>query len=97
MITRVFRVRIDPAQRAEFEQKFQTVSIDTVETAAGFLSAEIGKPTAWAPDEYMMISRWESEDALRKFAGDSWNQAHIPAGMEKFVRECWVHHYASFE
>ncbi|GMR07962.1 MAG: hypothetical protein BMS9Abin26_0967 [Gammaproteobacteria bacterium] len=97
MIIRIFRVRIDPALRDEFEAKFADISIRAVEAADGFISVEIGKPSVWAPDEYVMISRWQNEEALRKFAGDSWNQAHIPSGMEKFIMKCWVHHYESFE
>jgi hypothetical protein len=40
-----------------------------------------------------MVSRWENEAALKTFAGEQWNHAVIPPGMEKFVVECWVHHY----
>ncbi len=43
-----------------------------------------------------MISVWANEDALRSFAGESWNLAVIPAGMEKYVSQCWVHHYENF-
>ena len=93
MITRIFRVRINPALREEFEAKFASASIQAVQNQAGFISVNIGKPTQWAPDEYVMISQWENEAALIAFVGDSWNQAHIPKGMEKYAEECWVHHY----
>jgi len=96
MITRIFRVRIDPSLRDEFEQKFSSVSIETVQKQKGFISVEIGKPTKWAPDEYVMISRWSDEEALRMFVGEKWNYAHIPEGMDKYVKECWVHHYQSY-
>jgi heme-degrading monooxygenase HmoA len=96
MITRVFRVQIDPALREEFERKFATVSVEAVESKDGFIAASIGKPTRWAPDEYVMISQWRDEAALRAFAGDNWNEAVIPPGMEHFAVACWVHHYASF-
>ncbi len=96
MITRVFRVKIVAALREEFEPLFQEVSVAAVEGVEGFVSVQIGKPTRWAPDEYVMISVWESEDALKAFAGEQWSEAHIPEGMEKFVDAAWVHHYASF-
>jgi heme-degrading monooxygenase HmoA len=54
------------------------------------------KPTKWTPDEYSMISIWEDEASLQAFAGEEWSQAFIPHGMEKFVVECWVHHYESW-
>ncbi len=96
MITRVFRVRIDPSHRQAFEAKFATLSVSAVESQPGFISVEIGKPTKWTPDEYVMISRWENEESLRQFVGDSWNEAHIPEGMEKYVGECWVHHFREY-
>ncbi len=96
MITRIFRVQIRPELREEFESQFQAVSIKAVTSAPGFVSVQIGKPTGWAPDEYVMISKWENEEALVNFVGPKWNEAHIPAGMEKFVVECWLHHYQEF-
>lgn len=95
-ITRIFRVRIAPERRHEFEEKFSSISIRAVNEAQGFLSVSILKPTEWAPDEYAMVSQWENEAALKSFAGIQWNHAVIPHGMEKFVVECWVHHYESW-
>lgn len=95
-ITRIFRVRIVPELRQEFEENFSSVSVHVVNEARGFLGVSIHKPTKWAPDEYAMISQWENEAALKAFAGEKWSQAVIPPGMEKFVVECWVHHYESW-
>ena len=96
MITRIFRVKINSELREEFEPRFASVSIQAVQKQRGFISVDIGKPTKWSPDEYVMISKWEDEAALIDFVGESWNQAHIPEGMEKFVKECWVHHYYDY-
>lgn len=92
-ITRVFRVRIHPELKLEFEEKFSSVSVRAVAEAPGFLAVSIFKATKWAPNEYAMISHWENVDALKAFAGEQWNHAVIPPGMEKFVDEYWVHHY----
>ena len=96
MITRVFRVVIRPELREEFEAKFASISMNVVEGSAGNVSVFIGKPTRWSPDEYVMISQWESESALVDFAGESWNTAVIPPGMEKYLVDCWLHHYEDF-
>jgi heme oxygenase (mycobilin-producing) len=96
VITRVFRVRVPVALHAEFESKFLSVSVPYVLAAQGIISVSVGRPTRWVPDEYVMISDWANEDALRSFAGESWNLAVIPPGMEKYVSECWVHHYEHF-
>jgi heme-degrading monooxygenase HmoA len=97
MITRIFRARIKPELRADFELKFADISIQAVKSQQGNLAVEIGKPTIWAPDEYVMISRWEDEESLRNFVGENWAEAHIPKGMEKFIRECWLHHYTDYD
>jgi heme-degrading monooxygenase HmoA len=96
-ITRLFRVRIDPVLRTEFEERFADISVRTVEEAPGFISCSIHRPTAWSPDEYLMISRWKDEAALVAFAGQDWDRPVIPPVMERFVRECSVHHYLSWE
>jgi heme oxygenase (mycobilin-producing) len=95
-ITRIFRVRIDANMRQEFEEKFSSISVRTVQEAPGFISASILKPSKWAPDEYAMISQWENETALIAFVGEQWNHPVIPPGMNDFVIECWVYHYESW-
>ncbi len=93
MIIRIFRVEIDPNLREEFESEFSSVSIDAVTSSKGYRQVSIAKPTKWTPNEYAMISEWDSEDALEEFVGENWNEAFIPEGMAKFVRSCSVHHY----
>jgi heme-degrading monooxygenase HmoA len=96
MIKRVFRVRIHPALRDGFEERFATISIAAVESAPGCLDVSIYRPTPWAPEEYAMVTHWENAEALQAFAGRDWNKAVIPSGMEAFVDECWVHHYEAW-
>ena len=93
MITRIFRVIIRPELRQEFEASFEEISVGAVKGRPGNVSVSIGKPTEWSPDEYVMISQWEDRAALINFAGETWNKAVIPPAMEKFLVECWVHHY----
>lgn len=96
MITRIFRVRVSPALHSEFEQKFLSVSVPFVQGQHGLVSVEVGRPTRWEPEEYVMVSVWRSEADVAAFAGDTWNRAVIPHGMERYVSECWVHHYENF-
>ncbi len=96
-ITRVFRVQIDTELREEFEEKFADISVSTVQQAAGMISVSILKPTKWSPDEYAMITQWIDEESLKSFAGNNWNRAIIPIGMEKFVEKCSVEHYLSWD
>ena len=93
MIVRVFRVQIEPELREEFEGKFKTASVQSIDGQAGFISAEIGFPTEQAPNEYLMISRWKDRSYLIDFLGENWGEAHIPDEMKKFLVKCWLHHY----
>jgi heme oxygenase (mycobilin-producing) len=97
MIARIFRVRVPKVLHAEFEQKFLSVSVPHVKAARGIVSVVVGQPTRWEPEEYVMISVWHSEADVVAFAGENWNRAVIPQGMEKYVSECWVHHYENFD
>jgi heme-degrading monooxygenase HmoA len=96
MITRIFRVQVPEALHQEFEAKFTSISMDVVKSQQGLIRASIGRPTQWSPNEYAMVTTWQDEQCLIAFAGESWNQAVIPKGMEKFVTMCWVHHYENF-
>lgn len=96
-IIRLFRVRIHAPMREEFEAKFAVVSVNAVRGAEGALTVEIFKPGRWDPDDYLMISHWQDEAALKHFAGEDWNQAYIPPGMEQFVAECSVHHFTAWD
>jgi len=92
-ITRIYRVKIKPQLRGEFEPLFRTVAIASVQEATGCTSAKLGGPTPKSPNEYSVTSVWNREESLTDFVGFDWAQAHIPEGMERFVDQCWVHHY----
>ncbi len=96
MIIRIFRVRIYEQLREEFEGKFATVSVKAVEAASGLQSVSIYRPTEWSPDDYAMVSIWNSEDDVRYFAGEDWNKAFIPPGMDKYIAKCWIDHFQSW-
>jgi heme-degrading monooxygenase HmoA len=96
MITRIFRVRVPKQFHAEFEERFTTVSLPLVQGARGLISVAIGRPTLWEPEEYVMVSVWQTESDIASFAGERWNQPVIPHGMEQYVSKCWVHHYENF-
>jgi heme-degrading monooxygenase HmoA len=96
VITRIFRVTVPAHLHGAFERDFLAVSVPFVKAASGLVSVSVGRPTRSRPDEYAMVSVWRDEGALAAFAGDQWERAVIPRGMEPYVSECWVHHYESF-
>ena len=97
MIIRIFRVCVRSEDQTEFARKFADISVNLVRAAEGNLGVVIGRPTDWTPNEYVMVSKWRDEHALVAFAGENWNRAVIPAGMEPYIKECWIHHYRAFD
>lgn len=93
MIIRIFRATVHKELHTEFMEKFKEISIPLVKTQPGLVAMEIGEPTQWDPNEFVMISKWETEQHIQNFVGAKWNEAHIPGGMEKYIVKCWVHHY----
>ncbi len=93
VIKRIFKVTIKPALREAFENDFKEISYQVVTNCEGLISIEIGKPTQWNPDEYLMISNWVDESSLEKFAGIDWNKASIPAAMKKYALAYSVDHF----
>ena len=93
MIIRIFKATIPLELHDEFQAKFKEISVPIVENHQGLISLEIGKPTKWNPTEFVMVSRWKSESNLINFAGEKWNEAHIPNGMEKYITDCSVNHF----
>ncbi len=97
MIIRVFKAIIPKELHSEFEIKFKQISVPVVKNYKGLKYLEIAKPTKWNPNEFVMISRWEKEADLIRFAGRNWNEAHIPKGMEKYIESCTVDHYKQID
>ncbi len=97
MIIRIFKATIPAKLHKEFEIKFKEISVPAVKNFKGLISLEIARPSKWNPEEFVMISRWQKEKDLIEFAGENWNQAHIPNGMEKYIEKCSVFHYESIK
>lgn len=93
MITRIYSVQIHAELQAEFEPLFKTLARQSVEGRAGCLAVTVGMPAPATPYDYAMISQWQDAQSLTDFIGPDWTQAHIPPGMEKFVKDCWLQHY----
>ena len=97
MISRIFKLRVRPEQKQAFEKDFQDISLPYVRKQSGLMGMTVGNPTKWEPNDYLLITNWEDEQALIKFAGEKWNEAVIPAGMEKYIFQCSVDHYDVIE
>lgn len=61
--------------------------------AEGMLGVHFGTPTDHTPDEYVVVSVWRDLDALRGFAGDTWNEPKLSLTEAHLLDEASVHHY----
>jgi len=97
MIMRIFRIDVHREYISEFEMDYKKISIPLVKSQKGIISVKTGKPISKENTEYIMITCWENLEYLKSFIGKSWSKALIPTGMEKYVKNCWVHHYENDE
>lgn len=77
----------------EFEKEFKAVAKTILTDYEGLINIEIARPSKWKPLEFMMISRWDSVDRIKKMAGENWNEPHIPSHMEKYRVTHSLDHY----
>ena len=97
MILRVYKVTVPKELHAEFEVKFKAVAKTLQTEYQGLLSIEIARPSEWKPLEFMMISRWETVEHIKKMAGENWSKAHIPDHMRKYTMAHSLDHYYLIE
>ncbi|MCF6322828.1 MAG: antibiotic biosynthesis monooxygenase [Gammaproteobacteria bacterium] len=92
-MARIFRVKVHKNYVTEFEKAYKEFSIPLVKSQEGFVSLSTGKLVIENNLEYVMISNWKNLGSLQRFVGDDWKKALIPDGMEKYIEDCWLHHY----
>ncbi len=97
MIQRVFSVEIAPELKEEFEHKFHRIALPDTLAAEDCSSVKIYKPAKCNPDTYLMVSEWDSEQALLNKFGHNWHLAFIPDIMKPFARSHTIHHYQAWD
>ena len=96
MIVRDFRALVRPGMGDEFERMVREISIPLVDRREGLVARYSGRPVGGNADEFVMVSVWESIDALKAFAGDDWEAAVIPEEERSVLARTEVHHYEVF-
>jgi len=96
MVIRVFRAQPKQGKADEFAELIRTVSVPFVEGQPGLVARFTGRGIGRSGDEIVMISVWESVDALKNMTGESWEEEVIPDPREaERIETSWVHHYES--
>ena len=96
-LIRVFRASVKPGLTDEFQSFFLNEALPLVRSQKGMQRAKIGLPSEGKPNEFLMISEWESLESLKKFAGEDWNNAVIDPRESHLLVETAVDHYYQVE
>jgi antibiotic biosynthesis monooxygenase (ABM) superfamily enzyme len=93
MIIRVFRARIHPGREDEFERFVQETGVPMVEGHAGCSHVAWGRNHWGDRPEFMVVTHWDSVEALEAFAGPRWREAVVEPGEEHMLAEVSCDHY----
>jgi heme-degrading monooxygenase HmoA len=96
VIIRVFRARAKPGKADELGQLAEEVSIPFVDGQPGLVARYTGRGVGATGDEFVMISVWESLDALKHMTGENWESEVLPDGrLADCIEESSVQHYGA--
>lgn len=93
MIMRVFQVSTHPGKEAEFAEFFHGTAIPLMQRTPGLVSVTPGAPRPDSPTDFCMVMIWKDLDALKAFAGENYQDAHILPEEAELVRDRTIRHY----
>lgn len=86
MIMRTWRGVADARTAADYQRHFETAVIPNLRRLAGHRGAWLLRREAEGRVEFVAVTLWDSIDAIRAFAGDDPEAAHIePEGRAALV------------
>lgn len=92
-IIRVFRAKAKPGSETAFKSFFLKDALGIVKSQRGLSGVQIGLPTPERPRDFLMITVWDSLEALVGFAGENWNEAVIDPREAPMLSQVSVEHY----
>ena len=93
MIIRVFRARIRPGYRDEFEAFLREGPMPRIAARPGLVAQHVGCPLQPDSSEFVYVSVWEDVASLQGFAGERWQEAVIDKEEEHMLEETLIDHY----
>jgi len=77
VIARIWHGRTLTSKADEYYAYLREAGINKIEAIEGNLGAQVFRRTEDKATEFTVISYWESQDAIRKFAGDDIEKTHF--------------------
>jgi heme-degrading monooxygenase HmoA len=95
MITRMWRARALDHQAAHYEDHFRQEVLPKLQAIKGFHGAQLLKRAHAGQVEFLVLTRWDSLETVRKFAGDHIERAVVDPAAQAALTEfdSVVRHY----
>jgi heme-degrading monooxygenase HmoA len=99
MISRQWRGLARPERAQDYARHLRTETFPQLRRIAGFVDASILTRELAAGVEFLVVTRWESLEAIRDFAGLDAEAAVVPEEVQRMMLECdrRVRHYQVVE
>jgi heme-degrading monooxygenase HmoA len=95
MISRQWRGLARPSRAGEYIEHLRKETFPQLRGIEGFVDATILQRRVGPGVEFLVVTRWVSPDAIRKFAGENVVSAVVPAEVQAMMIEydTTVRHY----
>ena len=87
MISRQWRALAHQNRAQDYVKHLRTETFPTLRTIPGFVDASLASRPLGAGVEFVVITRWDSLDAIAKFAGSDPEAAVLPAKAAEMMIE----------
>lgn len=94
---RIFRARVKPGRRGDFERLCQDKAIPMMRKQPGLITIQVGKPMERRPDDFVLVSVWQDLASLKAWAGEQWNAVVVMPGEAELIEEATLQHYIQSE
>lgn len=99
MVIREWRARAEPARMDAYPKHFRDMVAPELRHVPGFLGAHLIQTLLDEEVEFVVLTRWESMDSIRGFAGEDLEHAKVEPGAVAALRsyDDTVRHYEVIE
>jgi heme-degrading monooxygenase HmoA len=80
MIIRAWRGRASPAKSDAYPRHFRETVVPDLQKTPGFLGAQLTRRQSGDKVEFLVLTRWQSIEAVRAFAGSAVDEAVVEPG-----------------
>ncbi|SDZ49463.1 Antibiotic biosynthesis monooxygenase [Jannaschia faecimaris] len=93
MIIRIFQVLVRPGKESAFSDFFHRTAIPLMRGTDGIISVLPGAARPESPREFSFVMVWKDIDALKRFAGEDYQNPHIDPAEAELVQSRSIKHY----